>query len=58
MQEEVIHEMTYTDQFGTYTIKSIQNCNHILNVIDNLVRPLLRAAGFTEKNILEYLGED
>ena len=57
MQEEAVHEMKYTDEFGTYTIKSTQNCDHISDVIDNLVRPLLRAAGFTEKTLSEYLGD-
>jgi len=56
-KEEAIHEMTYTDEFGTYTIKSTQNCEHISDVIDNLVRPLLKAAGYAEKTVIEYLGE-
>ena len=49
--------LTYSNQYGEVTITVPDECGHITEMINNLVRPMLRGAGFAEKTIQEYLGD-
>lgn len=53
-----MNKITYEDDFGIYTIESKQNCDCIGQVINNLIRPVLAAAGYSEKLLDEYVPHD
>jgi CRISPR/Cas system CMR subunit Cmr6 (Cas7 group RAMP superfamily) len=50
--------ITLTNEYGAYTVESYQSCEHISEVIDNLVVPVLLAAGWGKKSITDYIQTD
>ena len=49
--------LTSTNHYGTVHIETAMECPHIDDMINELVRPLLRGAGFTDSTIASRLGE-
>lgn len=49
-------KMIYTDDYGTYTVEKPDSPVIIYDVITELVKPLLMAAGFSEDLVDEALG--
>jgi hypothetical protein len=52
-----MRKIELTDNNGIYTIEVDDSFESIEDYIDFLVRPVLLAAGFSEKLVAEYLGE-
>lgn len=50
--------MTLRNQYGRYSITKNMGDLPIGDILADLVRPLLLAAGYGEKNIEEYLGPE
>jgi len=49
--------LTYNYEGGSVKIETEEYCSHIDTMLNNLVRPMLRAAGFAESTINETIGE-
>lgn len=50
--------MTLRNQYGSYSITKNMGDLPIGDILADLVRPLLLAAGYSEQNIEEYLGPE
>lgn len=52
-EEITVHEMSYTDEHGTYSIirHDLSRCLTIHEVIEDFVRPTLLAAGYCETTV-------
>ena len=46
-----MNKMTFEDDYGIYSIESKESFDNILDVVDSLIIPILRAAGYAEASI-------
>lgn len=53
-----MNKITFENDFGIYTVESKQDCDHMGQVINNLIRPVLAAASYSEKLLDEYVPYD
>lgn len=51
-------KLTLTNEYGTYAVESYQSCDHISEVINHLVVPVLLATGWQPKTIKDYITTD
>lgn len=58
MQEEKASTLTFTTRYGdVVSVSTTDGCDVFDDFIDNLVRPVCRAAGWAEGTINDVLGE-
>ena len=41
-----LHTLTYTDQYGTYSVSSNRDCSSFPSLIENLFVPVMLASGY------------
>lgn len=56
--DNTITSICVTDQFGEYSITREGNFNHISKFINNFIVPTLKAMGYGDKTIKEYIETD
>ena len=53
-----MNKITFENEYGIYTIESKQDFDHMGAVLNNLVRPVLTAAGYSESTLDKYVPYD
>lgn len=49
--------LTLTNMYGTYSITVPGGDQNLPSMIENLLKPVLKSAGFSEKQVNEHLGD-
>ncbi len=53
-----LHTLTYSDQYGTYSVSSNLDCSALGELVENLVVPVMLAAGYHRDTILEHINAE
>ena len=54
----MLDKISYTNRYGnTFTVEA-QGVETIFDLVDNLIKPVLLAAGFHPKSVAEALGDE